>query len=435
MAYTYVAGDIGGTNARLRLFSVPETGDEEMLFQQDYKSADFSNLSDIVTVFFEDAKLENPPPVAAFSVAGPVKNGAVSITNLGWNITEEEMENELGIDKVTFLNDFAACGYGVNLLENDELYEISNNKLPVKDAPKVIIGAGTGLGEACIFNINGECLVVPGEGGHKDFCPRNKEEFELLQFIKTKLNLSRVGVERVVSGPGLENIYWYFVHKDPKNENIDVTSKVRSSVHPPRIISKLAIEKADTLCEKALKMFISCYGAEAGNMALSVLPAGGVYVAGGIAPKIRDVIDNDFLEAFYNKGRMRNILATFPIYIVTNLSIGILGARYIARKSISEKNQKIQRALSYTDIHSMDQQADLLSSQQIDFTVEEKHKPHYTGQRQFSQQRRSVSSASKPRIVKKEEKESALEHLLWMSAGVALSGLLLGAFFMGKKSK
>lgn len=230
---------------------------------------------------------------------------------------------------------------------------MSNSKIPVKNGPKIIIGAGTGLGEAFIFEKDDEFLVVPGEGGHTDFPPKNKVEFDLMQYIKKKLNLSRVGVERVVSGPGLENIYWFYVENDKKHENLDISTKIRSASQPGMLISKFAIEKEDVLCEKALKMFISCYGSEAGNMALSVLPSGGVYIAGGIAPKLRDVIKDDFLDSFYNKGRMRSMLSSYPIYVVMNMSIGILGARYMARQKISEFHKTIDRNLSISDIKSM----------------------------------------------------------------------------------
>ncbi|MES1921436.1 hypothetical protein MHBO_002967, partial [Bonamia ostreae] len=268
MPFYYIAGDIGGTNARLHLYLVPEKGDEELIAERYYKSQDFNSLTAIVFRFLSDERIEEIPNSACFSLAGPVKNGSVDLTNLGWIISEKEMENELGIKNVTFLNDFAANGYGIQLLEEDELFEISNNKVPEPNGPKIIIGAGTGLGEAFIFRKDSQSIVIPGEGGHTDFAPRTKVEFDLMLYIKKKLNLSRVGVERVISGPGIEMIYWFFVDNNPGLENKEVSDIIRSDSSPGKTITKFAIGKEDIICEKALKLFIGCYGAEAGNMAL-----------------------------------------------------------------------------------------------------------------------------------------------------------------------
>ncbi|MES1920038.1 hypothetical protein MHBO_001765 [Bonamia ostreae] len=244
MPFYYVAGDIGGTNARLHLYLVPEKGDEELIAERYYKSQDFNSLTAIVFRFLSDVNMEEIPNSACFSLAGPVKNGIVKLTNIGWSsISEKEMESELGIKKITFLNDFAANGYGIQLLEKEDLFEISNNKLPEPNGPKVIIGAGTGLGEAFIFRKDSESIVVPGEGGHTDFAPRNKIEFDLMIYIRKKINLSRVGVERVISGPGIEMIYWFFVDNNPGLENKEVSDIIRSDRTPGKIISEFAIGK------------------------------------------------------------------------------------------------------------------------------------------------------------------------------------------------
>jgi len=430
MPFTYLAGDIGGTNARFHLYSVPVKGDEQLITKGNYKSQDFNSLTAVIIKFLSDEKISKIPDSACFSVAGPVKNGKVNLTNLGWNLSEKEMECELGIKKIVFLNDFASCGYGIQLLNDDELYELSNNKKPEKDGPKIIIGAGTGLGEAYIFGKDENSFVVPGEGGHTDFAPRNKVEFDLMLFIKHKLNLSRVGVERVISGPGLENIYWFYVSQQPKSENKEVSQLIRDHVHPGQIISKFAIDKEDVLCEKALKLFISCYGAETGNMALSVLPSGGIYVAGGIAPQLRDVIKSEFLENFFDKGRMRQMLANYPIYIVTNPSIGILGARWIARRNIIDDEKTLNRNLSFSDIQSMSSSGvNLLSETPKPFTIERKR----AGSDALPPW--NIREASETKFKCKPVEKSVVSNLVWMGAGVGLSVLMLGAFLFGKKSR
>jgi glucokinase len=229
---------------------------------------------------------------------------------------------------VALINDFAAVGYGVLQLDknNPEDLLILQEGEYRPDAPIAVIGAGTGLGEA--FVIEGQ--VYATEGGHVDLAARTPEEFALLKYLKAKYNLDRVSVERVVSGPGIVNIYQFLRDEKHLKESPEIAAKMNSGDRA-EVIAQAALNKSDPLCEKAMQMFIAAYGNEVGNFALKLLPYGGLYVAGGIAPKIMPLIqEGRFLKEVTEKGRMKELIQKIPLYIIRKSHVGLIGAAHYA---------------------------------------------------------------------------------------------------------
>lgn len=335
-----LVGDIGGTKTLLRLVEMPiatteekqPTLKQENLYEALYSSQDFPDLVPIVRRFFEEAsqKLGNKPEPkgACFAIAGPVVGNRSVLTNLSWTLDTERLEHELNIPQVTLINDFAAVGYGVLGLSPADVHVLQPGK-PQSAAPIAVIGAGTGLGEAFLIRRLDDYYVYASEGGHTDFAPRNDLEYELMQDVMRRNNIERVSVERVVSGLGIKGIYEFL-----RDRAISAGEKVPDEVPDQAAISKAAIEKSDRLCEQTMHIFVEAYGAEAGNLALKLLPYGGLYLAGGIAAKILPLIEeNDrFLNTFHRKGRVSPLVKQVPVHVVTNPQIGLIGAAICAAR-------------------------------------------------------------------------------------------------------
>eukprot|EP00742_Colponemidia_sp_Colp-10_P006018 GILJ01006442.1.p1 GENE.GILJ01006442.1~~GILJ01006442.1.p1 ORF type:complete len:357 (-),score=52.75 GILJ01006442.1:313-1383(-) len=349
---SYLAGDIGGTNTRLKLLRLNDLEDfhqplvggrrsseinEVVLLEKTYVSSAFPHLVEAVKLFIEEAVAlgHERPVVGCVGIAGPVDNNSCLITNVDWPLlVGSEMAVALNMKCFTFLNDFVANGYGLLELETDDKI-VFNNVVPRKDAPIAIIGAGTGLGEAYL-TFNGTQYDVWGsEGGHADFAARNAIEFEVLQYLQSRLNIDHVSVERVVSGQALPYLYDFFRQKYPELHS-SVEEEVRQLDAPvAAIVSRAGVAGADEICKKVMDLFVSLYGAEVGNLALKTLPYGGVYIAGGIGAKIKErLAEPDFIESFLNKGRMRRILQNIPVSLVIREDLGLLGAQHVARRHV-----------------------------------------------------------------------------------------------------
>ena len=342
-----LAGDIGGTKTILRLVEQPADGSMYSLDEATYPSRDFPDLVPIVQEFLRSAAehlgYTPAPEKACFAIAGPVINNTAKLTNLVWSLDTRRLEQELGISKVSLINDFVAVGYGVLGLGESDLETLQSGK-PQADAPKAVIGAGTGLGQGFLVPQGDTYQVFGTEGGHTDFAPPSELEFQLLQYLLEKHNIERISVERVVSGQGIVSIYQflrdrkYFGNESPEIAKIvrtweQETGKRVKSVEPAGVISKAALEKSDRICEETMKMFVEAYGAEAGNLALKFLPFGGLYIAGGIAAKNLPLLkDGTFLHAFNNKGRMVSLLERVPVHIVLNPQVGLIGAAICAAR-------------------------------------------------------------------------------------------------------
>ncbi len=342
-----LAGDIGGTKTNLRLVYLesiePSTKIPSLitLYEQKYISREFTDLVPMVNKFLqaasEDLGEEHHVEKACFGIAGPVINNTCNLTNLSWDLEAERLARELSIAQITLINDFAANGYGILGLPEEDLSTLQKAQ-PNPEAPIAILGAGTGLGAAFVIPLpGGGYKVFASEGSHADFAPRNPLEFELLNFIRERNNLDRVSVERVVSGLGITTIYEFLRERNPSEESPRLASiyqtwrhelgKSEKTIDLTAEISQAALKGEDYLSGQTMKLFVEAYGAEAGNFALKLLAFGGLYIAGGIAPKILPLLElGDFMRAFLSKGRMRRLLETIPVQIVLNPKLGLIGA-------------------------------------------------------------------------------------------------------------
>ena len=341
-----LAGDIGGTKTILRLVEELAGGGRHTIYEELYTSREFPDLVPIVQRFLSAGGQQlgeiPKPQKACFAIAGPVVNDTSVLTNLDWFLEARRLEKELDIAKISLINDFAAVGYGILGLEPTDLHTLQT-VTPQPDAPIAVIGAGTGLGQGFLIQQPGGYQVFPSEGGHADFAPRTGLEFQLLQYLREKYDIQRISVERVVSGQGIVALYQFLRDREIAPEAPEIeqvirtweheTGRTEKSVDPAAIIAKAALEKRDRLCEQTLQMFVDAYGAEAGNLALKLLPYGGLYLAGGIAAKILPLIkEGQFLRAFGQKGRVSSLLERVPVHVVLNPQVGLIGAAICASR-------------------------------------------------------------------------------------------------------
>jgi glucokinase len=323
-----LAGDIGGTNTRLALYD-PQRLEEPRVLKR-YGSGDYESLQTIILAFLAecaDTLGGRVPARAGFGVAGPVDGKIVKLTNLPWVIDPEQIRARIGAERIAFVNDFAANCLAVTRLGPAHLRQIGGGA-PVPGEPIAVLGAGTGLGEGFLIHTGQDYVVVPSEGGHADFAPRNALEIRLLEHLTEKFR--RVSYERILSGGGLVNVYEFFRDRENMDEAAAVREEMRSQ-DPAAVISHHALARSDALCERALELFCSVYGAEAGNLALKVLAKGGVYLAGGIAGKIiARLEEGGFRYGFENKGRFTHFLAGLPVFVITHPQPGLMGAAIAA---------------------------------------------------------------------------------------------------------
>jgi glucokinase len=314
-----LAGDIGGTKTNLALFS-PENG-LTPLAQSTFKSADYPSLRDVVSVFLAGtgAAIDR----AVLGVAGPVVKGKAEATNLPWVTSEVVLEEALGIRDVKLLNDLESTAYGVPNLPPEDLF-VLNDATPGKGA-KVVIAPGTGLGEAVLIERNGHYDVIPSEGGHVDFAPTNLLEIRLLRYLMGKFG--HVSYERVCSGKGLPSIYAFLKKQGFAEELPGMKKALRKAADPTPIIVQKAMAGECELSIATLNTFVSVLGSEAGNLALKVMATGGVYLGGGIPPKILAKLkDGTFMASFVNKGRFADLLAQVPVCVILNDRTALFGA-------------------------------------------------------------------------------------------------------------
>src|SRR6266567_4436374 len=322
-----VAGDIGGTHTRIALFS-QEAGRLHLGQEKVYPSREHKGLGEIIAIFLSDTGAS--VNLACFGVAGPVLHGRVAASNLPWIVDASELAQQLGLDTAWLINDLEAHASGIDDLEATDF--ISLNSATSTEGNAALIAAGTGLGEAGLYWDGAHRHVFPCEGGHSDFAPRNDSEIGLLQYLLKKFG--RVSYERVLSGPGLKNIYDFLRDSKFEAEPQWLQDELRQATDPVAVISKHGVEAKASICERSLDMFVSLYGAEAGNLALKLMATGGVFISGGIAahlaPKLRQPA---FMHAFVAKGRLQPLLEAIPVKIITNDRVGLIGAaRYAATK-------------------------------------------------------------------------------------------------------
>jgi glucokinase len=329
-----LAGDIGGTSARLALCEKNAEGFETVAVDR-FSSSAFPSLGAIVERFLSDktnAQIER----ACFGVPGPVTGDVIRLANLPWTVETSAIKNLLQTEKVGFINDLEANAYGLNeLAEKDVAVLNAGEPNPMGNA--AIISAGTGLGEAGLHFEEGMNKLRPfaSEGGHTDFAPRNELEIELLRFLISKFD--HVSWERVVSGKGLQNIYEFLRQTKRAEESAWLKDEIAASDDLTAVISRNALAGKAAICEQTLDIFVSLYGAEAGNLALKMLATNGVFLGGGIAPKILPKLKEDcFLKSFQAKGRMQPLLEKIPVRVVLNDQAALLGAAHFAFYEIKD---------------------------------------------------------------------------------------------------
>jgi glucokinase len=330
-----LAGDIGGTSTRLALFEVVG-GKLVPRAQAKYPSREHKGLDEIVQAFVASqraAGATQPIEHAAFGIAGPIRDGRVHTSNLPWIIDARELSRELKVAEVHLLNDLEANAYGIAELGSSDFVTLNAGQADPR-GNAAIISAGTGLGEAGIYFDGQQLHPFACEGGHSDFSPRDALEAELLLHLKEKFSQSSAGhvsYERVLAGPGLHNIY-EFLRDTGRGQQSPELAAALAHEDPSAVISKAALEGSSQLCVQAMDMFVSFYGAEAGNLALKMMSTRAVYVGGGIAPKIiRKLQEPRFLEAFCDKGRLKPVLQLIPVRVIMNDQTALLGsARFAA---------------------------------------------------------------------------------------------------------
>ena len=320
-----LAGDIGGTKTNLGLYSVH--GDKlRSESQHTFSSKTYSGLVPVLKDFL--AGTHHAIDSACFGIAGPVVDGKVKTPNLPWVVDTAESRQALKLDSVTLLNDLEAGAYGILTLEDDDFYTL-NEGTRRKSGNKALIAAGTGLGQAILYDDGRHFQPLASEGGHADFAPRNEFEIELLRHLIGRFG--HVSYERVVSGPGLFNIYRFLKEVRGLEEPSWLTERLSAANDPSVVISKAALANEAPICMEALNLFVSVYGAEAGNLALRAKSVSGLYVGGGIAPKILEKLkDGTFMQAFVDKGRYTDFLAMIPVRVVLNEQAALRGAAYYA---------------------------------------------------------------------------------------------------------
>ncbi|MGH9321257.1 MAG: glucokinase [Vicinamibacteria bacterium] len=316
-----LAGDAGGTNTRLALCRVHGLRVELLDFER-YPSANYENLAHIVREFAGTRRLSVEK--GCFGVAGPVADGRSRISNLEWEVVAEELAEVLGLPEVHLVNDVEAQAWGVaSLVPRD--FVVMNSGDPDAAGNQALIAAGTGLGEAGLHLEANGYRPFASEGGHEDFAPRNETETALLLYLLQEY--SHVSYERVLSGPGLHNVY-RFLRDTGREEEPRWLSEEMRGADPPPIISRLALERGGpAIAARALDLFTSIYGAEASNLGLKLLATGGIFVGGGIAPRILPKLqDGLFMKSFVQKGRMSELVAKMPVKVIVNEFCALYGA-------------------------------------------------------------------------------------------------------------
>jgi|AMWB02.1.fsa_nt_gi glucokinase len=319
-----LAGDIGGTNTRLALVDATKEA-LKIVIEETFPSRERTSLEAVIGEFLD----LHPGDLtrASFGIAGPVRHGRCEATNLPWVVDAKNVAKLLRLKRVGLINDLVANAYGINILESNDFFTLNKGARNAA-GNKVIISAGTGLGEAGMFWDGKTHRPFDSEGGHADFAPRNHLEMELLDYSINQYR--RVSYERLVSGPGLFHLYRFLRDKGKAEEPPWLAEQIRTS-DPSSVISELALSGKSSLCYQALELFVSLYGAEAGNLALKVMATGGVYLGGGIAPKIISKLKEPaFMNAFTAKGRMRPLLQDIPVKVIMNPKTALLGAAHHA---------------------------------------------------------------------------------------------------------
>ena len=324
-----LAGEIGATRTRLAAFQT-EGNLLKCVVEKTYMSQQRDGLSGVLAEFIKTEGI--PVHSACIGVAGPVRAGRSKISNLPWVIDAQEVAKQLKLNSVGLLNDLEAYAYGIDGLESKDFITLSEGAEDA-DGNRAVISAKTGLGMAGLYWDGFRHHPFACEGGHADFAPRNELQTELLVYLQKKYG--RISCERILSGPGIKNIYDFLRDAHKADEPEWLRTEISAAPDPPALISQLALAGKAAICDQTLSIFVSVFGAETGNCALNFMSTGGIFIGGSIAAKIiRKMNDPVFLESFLDKGRMATILKDMPVKIVANDDSGMIGA---ARYTLVQK--------------------------------------------------------------------------------------------------
>ena len=322
----FLAADLGGTKILFQL----SNEQNKVVLEKEVVSDNFTNFDMALSVFLNEDEIKDiVVDSACFAVAGPVSGRDASITNLPWQINADQLADQFSIKHVHLCNDFEAVAHGISCLKDDEIITLQQGE-PNDNSPRAVIGAGTGLGQAIMLPENDSWRVLATEGGHADFAPTDNLQTALLEHVLAQY--SHVSYERIVSGSGLVTIYEFLL--DYRDHIEDSTLRqAMANGDAAAAISEFALEQTDEIAEQALELFIKIYGAQAGNLALTVLPMSGLYIAGGIVAKnVQRFIDGPFLFAFLAKGKMAKLMRQIPVRLILQPKAGLLGASLLARQ-------------------------------------------------------------------------------------------------------
>ena len=326
-----LAADVGGTKTAVAIVEIEDIA-LRIVREQRYASADYGTLEEILADFLREEARR--PRFGGFGVAGPVQNGRSQVTKLAWRIDEHLLSRRFRPATFRLVNDFVANALGLPYLKPRQLHTLNRGR-PEPGGPVALIGAGTGLGEAGLLGIAGRYEPFASEGGHKDFGPRDPREDRLAAFLRGRSG--RAEWDRVLSGEGLGHLYDFLKADRAAPESPAVRDALAREEDRAVGITRFGLEDADPLCREALTLFVSLYGSEAGNVALQYRATGGVYVAGGIAPKILPAMDRGpFLESFFEKPPLRDLLVRIPVRVVLEPRLGLLGAAAVAYRIAME---------------------------------------------------------------------------------------------------
>jgi glucokinase len=317
-----LAGDIGGTKTNVALFEPNRSEIGSVVRLQTFPSARYDSLEAILTEFIGDTELSITG--ACFGIAAPVIEGNARTPNLNWTVRSESLASLLKIERCSLINDLEATANGIPGLCASQLLTL-NAGAEKADGHRALIAAGTGLGMAGIFYRDGHYHPIASEGGHVDFAPRSADEIELWRYLTSKFG-GHVSYERVLSGPGLFNVYCFLRDTGFAEEPAWLAEQIQSG-DKTAAVSMAALANKSALAVRALDMFVSCYGAMSGNLALLMMATGGLYVGGGIAPKLREKLtDGTFMKAFTDKGRFSAVMASIPVHIILEDKTALFGA-------------------------------------------------------------------------------------------------------------
>lgn len=330
-----LAGDIGATRTRLAAFE-SEGNRLQCAVEKIYMSQQYSGLAEILPQFIRGEGI--PVHSACFGVAGPVRSGRSKISNLPWTIDSRELAKQLKLNSVGLINDLEAYAYGIDALESKDFVTLSEGADDA-EGNRAVISARTGLGVAGLYWDGFRHHPFACEGGHADFAPRNDLEMELLAYLQKKYG--RISCERILSGPGIRNIYEFLRDTRKAEEPAWLRDQIGTTQDVPALISQLALEGKAAICDRALTIFVSVFGAETGNCALRYMSTGGIFVGGSIAAKIvTRMKDPIFMQSFLDKGRMETLLKDMPVKVILNDDCGLAGA---ARYTLVQKAFRANR--------------------------------------------------------------------------------------------